>query len=165
MREEEILENDAFVVSKKGYEEMIKKLEYLKTEKRKEVSEKIKQAIAFGDLSENAEYDEAKNEQAFLESEIARLEAELKHAEIIDEAGLETDKVNVGCKVTVEDLSRNKKLKFFITGRLESDPLSGRISWKSPVGSALMGRKIGDTVEVKIPRGSVKYKILKIQKG
>ena len=165
MREEEMVENDAFVVSQKGYEELRKKLEYLKTEKRKEVSEKIKQAIAFGDLSENAEYDEAKNEQAFLESEIVRLEAELKHAEIIDEAGLELDKVNVGCRVTVEDLSRKKKMKFFITGRLESDPLGGKISWKSPVGSALIKHKIGDVVEVKVPKGTVKYKILNIKKG
>ncbi len=165
MKEEFVNETDAFVMSKKGYEEMVKKLEYLKTVKRKEVSEKIKQAIAFGDLSENAEYDEAKKEQAFLESEIARLESELKHAEIIDEKGLSTSKVSVGCKVTLEDVAKKKKVQYYITGRLESDPLNGRISWKSPVGSALMGHKKGDIVEVKVPRGTIKYKIVKIQKG
>ncbi len=165
MREEEMVETDSFVMSQKGYEELKKKLEYLKTEKRKEVSEKIKQAIAFGDLSENAEYDEAKNEQAFLESEIARLEAELKHAKIIDENEVGVDKVNVGCSVVVKDIDRKKKFTFYITGRLESDPLSGKISWKSPVGSALMGHKKGDTVEVKVPKGTVKYKILEIRKG
>ena len=165
MREEEMVETDSFVMSQKGYEELKKKLEYLKTEKRKEVSEKIKQAIAFGDLSENAEYDEAKNEQAFLESEIARLEAELKHAKIIDENEVGVDKVNVGCSVVVKDIDRKKKFTFYITGRLELDPLSGKISWKSPVGSALMGHKKGDTVEVKVPKGTVKYKILEIRKG
>ncbi len=165
MKEEFVDETDAFVMSKKGYEEMLKKLEYLKTVKRKEVSEKIKQAIAFGDLSENAEYDEAKKEQAFLESEIARLESELKHAEIIDEKGLSTSKVAVGCKVTLEDVAKKKKVQYYITGRLESDPLNGKISWKSPVGSALMGHKKGDIVEVKVPRGTIKYKIVKIQKG
>ncbi len=165
MKEEFVNETDAFMMSKKGYEEMLKKLEYLKTVKRKEVSEKIKQAIAFGDLSENAEYDEAKKEQAFLESEIARLESELKHAEIIDEKGLSTSKVAVGCKVTLEDIAKKKKVQYYITGRLESDPLNGKISWKSPVGSALIGHKKGDIVEVKVPRGTIKYKIVKIQKG
>jgi transcription elongation factor GreA len=165
MKEEFVNETDAFMMSKKGYEEMLKKLEYLKTVKRKEVSEKIKQAIAFGDLSENAEYDEAKKEQAFLESEIARLESELKHAEIIDEKGLSTSKVAVGCKVILEDLEKKKKVQYYITGRLESDPLNGKISWKSPVGSALIGHKKGDIVEIKVPRGTIKYKIVKIQKG
>ncbi len=162
---EEIVDKEAFMMSQKGFEEMKKKLEYLKTEKRKEVSEKIKQAIAFGDLSENAEYDEAKNEQAFLESEIVRLESELKHVQIIDHERLEIDRVNVGCKVLLEDISRKKKIKFYITGRLESDPLGGKISWKSPVGSALIGHKEGDTIDIKIPRGTTKYKILKIRKG
>ncbi len=165
MKEELTNETEAFMMSKKGYEEMMKKLQYLKTVKRKEVSEKIKQAIAFGDLSENAEYDEAKKEQAFLESEIARLESELRHAEIIDEKELSTKKVSVGSKVTLEDIEKKKKITYYITGRLESDPLNGKISWKSPVGSALMGHKKGDIVEVKVPRGTIKYKIVKIQRG
>ncbi len=162
---DETMENEVFMISSKGLEEMIKKLEYLKTEKRKEVSEKIRQAILLGDLSENAEYDEAKKEQAFLESEIIRLESELKYAKIIDRDDVRTDKVNVGCSVLLEDTSCKKKKKFHITGRIESDPLRGKISWKSPVGSALIGHKTGDTVEVKIPKGMAKYKILEIRKA
>lgn len=166
MKEEVANTNEeTFVMSQKGFEEAKKKLEYLKTVKRKEISEKIKEAIAFGDLSENAEYDEAKNEQAFLESEIARLESQLKHVQIIDDSELTNDKVSVGSKVTVQNIDTKKKFVFSITGVLESDAIHGKISWKSPVGSALLNHKVGDVVEIKAPRGIIKYKILKIRKG
>lgn len=153
------------LVTRKGYEEMQRKLEYLKNVKRQEISEKIKQAISFGDLSENSEYDAAKQEQAYIESEIMELESQIAQAEVIEEDNIETDKVNVGCKVTVKDVESKKETTFIITSPLESDPVKNKISWSSPVGQGLMGHRKGETVEIKIPKGTVKYKILKIERG
>jgi transcription elongation factor GreA len=163
MREEE--QNEKILISRHGYEELVKRLEYLKTVKRAEVSEKIKQSIAFGDLSENAEYDSAKQEQAFLESEIADIEAQIAKAEIIDEKAVETDKVNVGCKVELRNVDLKTKIVFHITGPLEADPDNSRISWTSPVGQGLMGHKVGDIVEISVPKGKVRFKIVKIERG
>ncbi len=165
MNKEEVMNEKKFFLSKKGFNEMKQKLEYLKSVKRKEISEKIKQAIAFGDLSENAEYDAAKKQQAFVENEIARLESELLHAEIIDEENILTDQVKVGCKVTVKNMDNKKVSKFVITGTFESDPEKHKISWVSPVGSGLIGHKINETVAIKIPKGTIKYKIINIEKG
>jgi len=165
MNKEEVMNGKRVFLSKKGFNEMKQKLEYLKSVKRKEISEKIKQAIAFGDLAENAEYDAAKEQQAFIENEIARLESELSQAEIIDEESIVTDQVKVGCKVTVRNMNNKKMSKFVITGTFESDPENHKISWTSPVGSGLIGHKIGETVAIKIPKGTIKYKIIKIEKG
>jgi len=165
MSKEEVMNNEKFFLSKKGFDEMMQKLDYLKRVKRREVSEKIKQAIAFGDLSENAEYNEAKKEQAFIESEIARLESELSHAEIINEDSVTTDRVKVGCKVTVKDVNSKRTSTFFITGRFESDPENHKISWVSPVGEGLIGHKINEDVTIKVPKGIIKYKIISIEKG
>lgn len=164
MNKEEIMNGKKVFLSKKGFNEMKRRLEYLKSVKRKEVSEKIKQAIAFGDLSENSEYDAAKNEQAFLENEIARLESELSQAEIIDEGNIVTDEVKVGCKVTVKNMDNKKAYKFVITGTFESDPEKHKISWVSPVGSGLIGHKVGEIVSIEVPKGTIKYKIIKIEK-
>ncbi len=155
------------LITKEGYEEMLRKLDYLKNVKRQEISEKIKQAISFGDLSENSEYDAAKQEQAYIESEIMELESQIAVAEIIEEGDIETDKVNIGCKVIVKDMETKdkKELIFIITSPLEADPSKHKISWSSPVGQGLMGHRKGETVEIKVPKGTVKYKILKIERG
>lgn len=152
-------------ISRKGYEELKKELEERKTTKRQEISERIKQAITFGDLSENSEYDAAKQEQAFNESRIAELEAILSKAEIIDEDSVETSKVNIGCKVEIKNVETGKVYTYYIVGPTESDPDNGRISSTSPVGSGLLGHKVNEIVEIKIPKGIVRYKILKILKG
>jgi len=165
---EEIMREETdgkILISKHGYEEMIKKLEYLKNIKRQEISEKIKQAIAFGDLAENAEYDAAKQEQAYVESEIADLEAQLARAEIIEEDSIETDKVNIGCKIKVRDMDTKEEMMFYIKSPLEADPINYKISWSSPVGQGLMGHRKNDVVEIRIPKGVVRYKILKIERG
>lgn len=153
------------LISKHGYEEMLKKLEYLKNVRRQEISEKIKQAISFGDLSENSEYDAAKQEQAYVESEILEIESQLARAEIIDESAIETDKVNIGCKVKVKNLDTKEEVVFTITSPPEADPMKYKISWSSPVGQGLIGHRKGDIVEIKIPKGSVRYKVLKIERG
>lgn len=139
-------------------------LEYLKTEKRKEISEKIKVALGFGDLSENAEYDEAKNEQAEVELKIVRLEKMLKNAKIIDEEDVSTDTVSMGIKVKVLDIDMEEEEIYSIVGSEEADPMNNKISDESPVGKALLGAKVGDTVTVEAPNGEFELKILDISK-
>ncbi len=161
-----IEESDGKVfVSKQGYEDLQKELDSLRTVKRQEISEKIKQAISFGDITENAEYDAAKQEQAFVESKITELEAVLARSELIDANLVETNKVNVGCKVTVKNVDSKELVVFYITGQVEADPDNGKISSNSPVAQGLMGHKVNNVVVIKIPRGAVHYKIMKIEKG
>lgn len=145
-----------------GLKKLEDQLDELKTVQRKEVAERIKQALAFGDISENSEYDEAKNEQAQLEERIAKLEAMLRNAKIIDEEDITTDKVSIGSKVLVKDLEYDEEIEYTIVGVAESDPYEGKISNESPVGSALLGKKSGDTVEVHVPDGIIEYKVLDI---
>lgn len=145
-----------------GLKKLENELDELKTIKRKEVAERIKQALAFGDISENSEYDEAKNEQAQLEERIAKLEAMLRNAKIIDEEDITTDKVSIGSKVLVKDLEYDEEIEYTIVGVAESDPYEGKISNESPVGSALLGKKSGDTVEVHVPDGIMEYKVINI---
>jgi len=147
-----------------GLKEREQELEYLKTEKRKEISEKIKVALGFGDLSENAEYDEAKNEQAEVELKIVRLEKMLKNAKIIDEEDISTDVVSMGIKVKVLDVDLDEEEIYNIVGSEEADPMNNRISDESPVGKAILGAKIGDTVVVNSPNGEFELKILEISK-
>ena len=139
-------------------------LDQLKTVKRKEVSEKIKVALSFGDLSENSEYDEAKNEQAQVESRIAEIEALLKHAKLIDEDDITTESVRVGVKVRVFDEEFNEEESYQIVGSTEADPDKGLISDESPVGRALLGHVVGEAVEFDTPGGTVKLKLLEISK-
>lgn len=147
-----------------GLKERERELEYLKTEKRKEVSEKIKVALGFGDLSENAEYDEAKNEQAEVELKIVKLEKMLKNAKIIDEDEISTDVVSVGIKVKVLDIDMEEEETYSLVGSEEADPMNNKISDESPVGRALIGAKVGDVVTVNAPNGDFELKILEISK-
>ena len=152
------------ILTQEGLSNLKNELENLKTVRRKEVAEKIKVALSFGDLSENSEYDEAKNEQAIMESRIFEIEAMLKNVKVIDEDELSTDRIHVGSKIKVQDVSFNETLDYRIVDSSEADPREGRISDESPVGAALLGHKKGQTVVVKTPGGDVKYKILEIYK-
>lgn len=147
-----------------GLKERERELEYLKTEKRKEVSEKIKVALGFGDLSENAEYDEAKNEQAEVEMKIVKLEKMLKSAIVIDEDEISTDIVSMGIKVKVFDVDMEEEETYTLVGSEEADPMQNKISDESPVGRALLGAKVGDIVTVNAPNGDFELKILEISK-
>lgn len=152
------------ILTYEGLKQLEKELDYLKGKKRKEVAEKIKKAISFGDISENSEYDEAKNEQAALEAKISRLENSLRNAEVIDDDSIQTDQVMVGCKVKILDLEYDEEEIYQIVGSMEADPAKQRISDESPVGSALLGKKPGEAVEVEAPLGCLKFKILEISK-
>lgn len=161
-------ESKKYVMTYEGVKKLEEELEYLKTVKRKEITEKIKVALSFGDLSENSEYDEAKNEQAFVEGRIMQLENMLKNANIVDESEISKDVVSVGAKVKVKDLDFNPDLDFqeemtlFIVGSAEADPMENKISNESPIGKGLMNKKVGDVVEIPIPDGSKRYQILDI---
>lgn len=153
------------IVTVAGLKALENELDELKTVRRKDVAEKIKVARGFGDLSENSEYDEAKNEQAFIESRIAQLEAMLKNARVIDNDELNLDTVSVGTHVKIEDEDGEVE-EYDITGSTEADPMNGKISDESPVGAALVGKKTGDTVTVALPNGgTIDYKILEISRA
>ena len=152
------------VLTNEGLQKLEAELEQLKTVRRKEVSEKIKVALSFGDLSENSEYDEAKNEQAIVESRIVEIEQMLKNVSILDEDGISTETVSVGSKVTVKRLSNDKVDTYRIVGSTEAAPLEKKISDESPVGKAMLGHKVGDTVDVEAPSGAIQYQILEIAK-
>ena len=152
------------ILSQEGLEKLQKELEYLKTEKRREVAEKIKIAMSFGDLSENAEYDEAKNEQGIVESQITKIEQTLMNVEILDESSLTTDKIQIGNKIKIKRLSDGKVLSFSMVGSKEVDMKAGKISDESPVGAACMGGVVGDVVEAETPGGVVQYEIMEIAK-
>ncbi|HHY77591.1 MAG TPA: transcription elongation factor GreA [Clostridiales bacterium] len=147
-----------------GLAKLEEELEYLRATKRAEVAQRIKQALAFGDISENSEYDEAKNEQAFVEGRIAQIENILKTAKVIDDEDINTDIVSVGAKVLVKDEELGDEMEYTIVGSAEADPLNMKISNESPVGKALLGKKVGDVVEIVVPDGILKYKILHIKK-
>ncbi len=154
-------EKDVFLTLE-GLKKLEEELDKLKTVRRKEVAERIKQALAFGDISENSEYDEAKNEQAQLEERIAKLEAMLRNAKLIDDDEISTEVVTLGSKVVVKDLDYDEEMEYTIVGSAEADPFNGKISNESPVGNALLGKKKGDVVEVQVPDGSIKYEIVSI---
>ena len=152
------MEKDIFFTPE-GLEKIENEIEYLKTVRRKEVSERIKVALGYGDLSENSEYDEAKNEQAQVEERTAKLEMMVRNAKIIDEKDLNTDVVNIGSNVKVRELDTMEEDEYTIVGSAEADPLEGKISNESPVGSKLIGNRVGDVVEVEVPDGIIKYEI------
>ena len=158
------MEEKGVLISKEGYEKLEKELDYLKTTKRAEIAEKIKVALGFGDLSENSEYDEAKNAQAENEGKIAELENKLRYAKIIDESEIDTKTVQVGNIVTLYDEEFDEEVTYTIVGSTEVDLEQNKISNESPIGAALLGKKKNDIVEVKVPVGTVKYKVLSITK-
>jgi transcription elongation factor GreA len=152
------------VLTPEGFEKLKGEIEVLRTEKRREVAERIKEAREFGDISENAEYDHAKNEQAMLEARIATLEERLRSATIIDQKAVEKGVVSVGSKVRVKDQKSGKSVLYQIVGSAEADPAENKLSNESPVGQALLGHKHGDVVTVSVPRGpNRKLKITKIE--
>lgn len=140
-------------------------LDELKINTRKEIAQKIKEAREQGDLSENAEYDAAKDEQRDIEARIEELEKIIENAEIIDESAIDFNKVHVGSLVTIRDTKARKEVTYQIVDKSEVDSLKKKISYESPVGKALMGKEVGDTVEVQVPAGTVKYKIVKIERA
>ena len=158
------MEEKEVLLTQEGYDNLEKELEYLKTEKRSEISERIKVALGFGDLSENSEYDEAKNAQASNEIKIAELENKLRYAKIIDESEIDTKTVQVGNKVKVLDMEFDEEVEYTIVGSTEVDLSQNRISNESPIGAALLGAKKNQTIDVQAPAGIVKYKILSITK-
>jgi len=147
-----------------GLKKLEQKLEHLKTVRRTEVAERIKQAIEFGDISENSEYEDAKNEQAFIEGEIMTLEKMLRNSKIIDEGEIGTDVVGLGCTVKLKDVEFDEELEYTIVGSAEADPTELKISNESPVGQAIIGQKVGSVVEVNVPAGILKYEILDIKR-
>lgn len=152
------------ILTYEGLKKLEEELELLRGPKRMEIKERIKVALSFGDISENSEYDEAKNEQAYVEGRIAQLESMLKHARVIDEEDVSTDKVTIGSKVRLLDIEFNEEIMYTIVGSTEANPAKFKISNESPVGSALMQKKKGNVVEVSVPDGVLKFKILKIEK-
>lgn len=149
------------LVTREGLEKMQKELDELRSTKRAEIAQRLKAAIAMGDLSENSEYDEAKNAQAFLEGRILQLEQQIRTAQVIEKVA--KDRVDVGSTVLIEDMEEHLQEKVTIVGSTESNPFEGRISNESPVGRALMGAMAGDTVEAEAPNGVLKYKVISIE--
>jgi transcription elongation factor GreA len=158
-------ETKKYLMTYEGVKKLEDELDYLKTVKRKEITEKIKVALGYGDLSENSEYDEAKNEQAFVEGRIMQLENMLKNASIVDESEISTDSVSVGSVVKIKDYEFDEEVEYTIVGSAESDPMNFRISNESPVGRAFMGKKVGDVLEVSVPGGMAKFEILEIRRA
>ena len=157
-------ETKKFIMTYEGVKKLEDELEFLKTVKRKEITEKIKVALGYGDLSENSEYDEAKNDQAFTEGRIIQLENMLKNAVVVDESEIPTDKVSVGTIVKVKDYEFDEEVEYFIVGSAEADPMNFKISNESPVGAALLGKKVGEAVEVLVPGGINKFEVLGIRR-
>lgn len=163
-------EDKVIIVTKAGFEDLKKELLYLEVTRRKEIAAKIKEAVSYGDITENAEYEDAKNEQAFVEGRILQLNEQIKYAKIIDdEAAQQQSKkemyVQLGNKVKIRPLSGKDAgliYEYIIVGTTEADPLAGRISNEAPVGKALLGKQVGDKVDVKVPAGMIKYEILAI---
>ena len=152
------------ILTTEGHQKLEQELEQLKTVRRREVSEKIKVALSFGDLSENSEYDEAKNEQAMVEARIAEVEQMLKNASVLDESGITTDTIGVGSVIKIKHLKLGKEDTYKIVGSTEAAPLQKKISDESPVGKAMLGHHVGDIVDVEAPAGIIQYEVLEIGK-
>ena len=159
------MEEKKNILTYEGLKKYEDELQDLKVNRRQEVAQKIKEAREQGDLSENAEYDAAKDEQRDIEARIEELEKILKNAEVVDEDEVDLDKINIGCMVKILDVEFNEELEYKIVGSTEANSLKGKISNESPVGKALMGRKVGDTVEVDTQAGVIAYKVLEIQRA
>ena len=151
------------ILTADGYKKLQQEIDHLRTEKRREVAERIRVAREFGDIAENAEYDDAKNEQAMLEHKIAQLEERLLSARVITKKEISKDAVSVGSRVRLRDMQANKTFEYHIVGSAEANPAENKLSNESPVGKAIIGKKKGETVEVTAPRGKMKFKILEIK--
>lgn len=156
-----VLEKEV-ILTPEGLQKIEEKLEHLKSIRRQEVAERIKQAIGFGDISENSEYDDAKNEQAFIEGEILELEKIIRSARLIDSCDIKSGEVGIGTTVKLKDIEFGDIDVYTIVGSAEAEPVKNRISNESPVGRAVLGRKTGETVTVNVPDGKIKYKIMEI---
>ena len=156
--------SEEILLTQEGYDKIVAEHEELVSVKRKEISERLKEAISYGDLSENAEYDAAKNEQAELEERILKLENMIRKATIINEDDMSSDKVRVGLTVVVQDEETGEEMEFTIVGSTEADPFEGRISNESEVGKNLLGKQKGDTVQIVVPDGVLSYKVIDITK-
>lgn len=152
------------ILTYEGLKKLENELEHLKSVKRREIAERIKTALSFGDISENAEFDEAKNDQAYVEARIAHIENLLKHAKVIDEDDINTELVGLGTKVKVLDLDESDEVEYTIVGSTEANPSAFKISNESPVGNALMGKTVGSEVKVAVPDGIINLKVLEIHK-
>lgn len=159
MSEKEVL------LTSEGLEKLEKELEYLKTVARREVAEHIKTALEFGDISENSEYDDAKNEQAFIEGRIATVEKILRNARVIDEQEMKKGVVGLGSRVKLKDLETGEEHEYTLVGSAESDPAHDKISNEAPVGKAIMGKKVGTVVDVAVPAGVIQYKIMEVSRN
>jgi transcription elongation factor GreA len=151
------------ILTKEGFEKLKKEIDFLSTTKRLEVAERIRVAREFGDIAENAEYDDAKNEQAMLEHRIALLEERLRDARVIQKSEITADVVSIGSHVRLKDVDANETVEYHIVGSAEANPAENKLSNESPVGKAIIGHKKGETVEVAAPRGTLKFKILDIK--
>ena len=156
--------SEEILLTQEGYDKIVAEHEELVAVKRKEISERLKEAISYGDLSENAEYDAAKNEQAEIEERILKLENMIRKATIINEEEMSSDRVRVGLTVKVLDVEENEEMEFTIVGSTEADPFEGRISNESEVGKNLLGKRKGDTVQIVVPDGLLTYKVVDITK-
>jgi len=152
------------MLTEEGYEKLENELEYLETEKRREVAKRIKVAREFGDISENSEYDDAKNEQAFVEGRIQEIKNMINNAHVVKDEDVTDKKVNLGTTVMLHDLDSDEKISYTLVGSAEADPLNYKISNESPIGKAILGHGIGDEVTVETPAGEVNYKIISIKK-
>ncbi len=152
------------VLTRKGEAKLKQELEELKGVRRREVAEKIKVALSFGDLSENSEYDEAKNEQGIMEARIAEIEQTLAHAQIIDDDDISTERVGIGTTVKILDMEMEEEMEFRIVGTKEADINSGKMSDESPIGASILGHEVGEVVDVETPSGTIRFKILEIRK-
>lgn len=157
--------NKEVILTSEGYKKLQEELDYLLKVKRKEVAARIKQSIDFGDLSENSEYDDAKNEQAFVEGRIAHLKELLSNAKFIDHRKTSSNIVSLGSEVKLRDLQTNEKFSYLVVGFAEADPANHKISNESPVGKAILGKKAKEIVEVQTPEGTLKYRILSISRN
>ncbi len=151
------------ILTPEGYEKLKQEIEHLSSSKRREVADRIRIAREFGDIAENAEYDDAKNEQALLEHRIATLEERLRNAKVIDKKQIAKDVVSIGSHVKLRDVDAKRTVEYHIVGSAEANPAENKLSNESPVGKAIIGHKKGETVEVSAPRGSLKFKILEIK--
>jgi transcription elongation factor GreA len=151
-----------FLLTEEGLEKIKQELELLKTQKRHEVAQRLKEAISQGDLSENSEYDAAKEEQAFIETRIVTLENIIRNAKLISPENQDKNVVHVGSKVTIQELPDGDTETYTIVGTAESDPFSGKISNESPIGAELIGKKVGETIQVPAPSGAIQFKVVQI---
>lgn len=152
------------LLTKEGLQKLEDELEYLKSQKREELAERIKQAIAFGDISENSEYEDAKNEQAFVEGRIMSLEKTLKNARLMEDKDIRTDVISLGTKITLQEMKSGREVNVTLVSSVESKLKDGKISDESPVGRAVIGKTVNSVVNVEAPAGIIKYKIVKVER-